>query len=39
MATESIIRTLARFKQDELTDTIGRTVVILNPDGLEDELG
>ena len=39
MASESIIRTLASFKQEGLTDTIGRTVIILNPDGLEDELG
>lgn len=39
MASESIIRTLASFKQDGLTDTIGRTVVLLNPDGLEDEIG
>lgn len=39
MASESIIRTLAGFKQDGLTDTIGRTVVLLDPNGLEDELG
>lgn len=39
MASESIIRTLATFKQEGLTDTIGRTVVLTDPDGLEDELG
>ncbi len=39
MASESIIRTLATFKQEGLTGTLGRTVVILSPDGLEDELG
>ena len=39
MASESIIRTLANFKQEGLTDTIGRTVVLLDLNGLEDELG
>lgn len=39
MASESIIRTLATFKKEGLTGTLGRTVVILQPDGLEDELG
>ncbi len=39
MASESIIRTLASFKQEGLTDTSGRTVVVLQPNGLEDELG
>lgn len=39
MATESIIRTLARFKNEGLTSTIKRTVVLTNPDGLEDEIG
>lgn len=39
MASESIIRTLAAFKKEGLTDTIKRTVILTDADGLEDELG
>jgi CheY-like chemotaxis protein len=39
MASESIIRTLAAFKKEGLTDTLKRTVIVVDPDGLEDELG
>jgi CRP-like cAMP-binding protein len=39
MASESVIRTLAAFKKEGLTDTIKRTVILTDTDGLEDELG
>ena len=38
MASESVIRTLALFKAEGLVSTAGRTLVLRDADGLEDEL-
>jgi CRP-like cAMP-binding protein len=35
-ATETVIRCLSEFKEDEMIEIHGREIVILDPSGLED---